>query len=106
MKRLSVRYRKDARADLLAIYLWVYETSLDPHVARRFVERIQAACAKIGDAPSGGRPRDDLRPGLRTWPFERRGVIAYRVERDVVEIVNVFYGGRDYETFYRSAREP
>lgn len=37
-------------------------------------------------------------------PFERSTVIAYRVGR-TVEIVNVFYGGRDYETLYRGQDE-
>nr|WP_260682893.1 type II toxin-antitoxin system RelE/ParE family toxin [Rhizobium laguerreae] len=58
-------------------------------------------CRKIGDAPNGGRPRDDLAPGLRTVPFEHSAVIAYHVT-DAVEIVNVFYGGRDYEALLRA----
>ena len=33
-------------------------------------------------------------------PFERSAVIVYRVGK-TVEIVNVFYGGRDYEAAYR-----
>lgn len=63
-----------------------------------------ARCRKIGDAPNGGRPRDDLEPGLRTVPFERTAIVAYRVT-DNVEITNVFYGGRDYEALYH-AGEP
>ncbi|BAV53017.1 Uncharacterized protein MLTONO_p0547 (plasmid) [Mesorhizobium loti] len=54
-----------------------------------FVRRIRARCRKTGDAANGGRPRDDLLPGLRTVPF------------DTVQIVNVFYGGRDYEAPFR-----
>lgn len=37
-------------------------------------------------------------------PFERSTVIAYRVGK-TVEIVNVFYGGRDYEALYRGHDE-
>ena len=48
-----------------------------------------------------GRPRDDLEPGLRTIPFERSAVIAYKVEDDRVRIGNVFYGGRNFEALYR-----
>ncbi|WP_363215994.1 hypothetical protein [Mesorhizobium sp.] len=40
-------------------------------------------------------------PGLRTVPFEHSTVIAYVVEGDFVRIVNIFYGGRDYETLMR-----
>ena len=101
MKRLKVTYRPEAEDDLLQIYRWVYEASLDPEVAGRFLNRLVERCDRIGDAPHGGRPRDDLEPGLRTVPFERLAVIAYRVEADRVRIVNVFYGGRDFEALYR-----
>ncbi|AWI89618.1 type II toxin-antitoxin system RelE/ParE family toxin [Methylobacterium sp. DM1] len=102
MKRLKVVYRAEADADLLQIYRWVYEASLSPEIAERFLDRLMERCGRIGDAPHGGRPRDDLEPGLRTVPFEHSAVIAYRVEADRVRIVNVFYGGRDFETLYRS----
>ena len=45
-----------------------------------------------------GRARDDLQRGVRLLPFERTAVIAYRVLSSEVEVINIFYGGRDYET--------
>lgn len=33
-------------------------------------------------------------------------VIAYIVESDIVRIVNIFYGGRDYEALLRGGGEP
>ena len=54
----------------------------------------------LANVPLGGRPRDDLAPGLRTVPFERSAVIAYIVEGGAVQIINIFYGGRDYEALY------
>lgn len=101
MKRLKVETSAEADYDLAQIYLSVYEMSRDPHVADRFVDRLLSRCERIGDAPRGGRPRDDLEPGLRTVPFERTAVIAYQVEADRVLITNVFYGGRDFEALYR-----
>ncbi len=65
-------------------------------VIRGFVGRIRRQCEKIGDAPNGFPSREDLGPGIRIAPFERSAVIAYRVVDSTVEIVNVFYGGRDY----------
>jgi toxin ParE1/3/4 len=58
-------------------------------------------CDRIGYAPLGGRPRDDLAQGLRTVPFEKSVVITYVIVSDSVEITNIFYGGRDYQMFYR-----
>lgn len=101
VKVYKVTYRETATADILDVYRWVYEVSLDPMTAERFTARLVAACERIGRVPHGGRPRDDLLPGLRTVPFEKRAVIAYLVEAETVVITNVFYGGRDYEALYR-----
>ena len=101
MRRLRVEFGAEADGDLAQIYLAVYEVSRNPQVADRFLDRIITRCERIGDAPHGGRPRDDLEPGLRMVPFERTAVIAYQVERDRVLVTNVFYGGRDFEALYR-----
>jgi toxin ParE1/3/4 len=103
--RLEVVFRTDAAADLTEIYRWIYEASQDPITANRYLGRLVAFCEKIGGMARGGRPRDDLLPGLRTFPFERRAVIAYLIVGDRVEITNVFYGGRDYEALYRGQRD-
>ncbi|SDN45109.1 toxin ParE1/3/4 [Methylobacterium phyllostachyos] len=81
----------------------VLYASQDQNVAEGFIRRIIARCRRIGDAPHGGRPRDDLEPGLRTVPFERSAVIAYRVGAESVTITNVFYGGRDFEALFQAA---
>lgn len=101
MRRVKVVYRPEALGDLRQIYLDIAEISQSHVTARRFVKRIMARCRKIGNAPNGGRPRDDLAPGLRIVPFEHSAVIAYHVA-DAVEIINVFYGGRNYEALFRA----
>ena len=100
MRRLDVVLREDAALDLQRIYDAVAEKSQSLTVARGFVDRILARCQKIGDAPRGGRPRNDLKQGLRTVPFESRALIVYRVS-EVVEIVNIFPRGFDYDAFFR-----
>ena len=104
MQRLKVTLRPEAIADLKAIYRSIAQASQSHGVASGFVDRIVARCRRIGDVPYGGRPRDDLQSGLRVVPFERSAVVAYRVGK-VIEIVNVFYGGRDYEAVYRSGED-
>lgn len=103
MKRLEVRFRPEAEADFEAIFFYVLDKSRSPTVAAAFTRRIMARCLKIGDVPLGGRPRADLEPGLRTVPFEKSIVVAYKVDGDVVRITNLFAGGRDYEALYRNA---
>jgi toxin ParE1/3/4 len=104
MRRLEVRYRPEALSDLDDIFDTILRVSASQVAAERFVSRILAWCSRIGNAPHAGRPRDDLESGLRTVPFERTAVIAYRIT-DAVEITNVFYGGRDYEALYREPSE-
>lgn len=104
MRRANVNYRPQAIADLQGIYRVIAEASQSDGVAAGFVQRIMARCRKIGHAPNGGRPRDDLEPGLRNRAVRTHGHIAYRVT-DNVEITKVFYGGRDYEALYH-AGEP
>jgi toxin ParE1/3/4 len=106
MRRLAVEFRPSATADLLIIFEYVLDVSGSAETARRFTRRIRDRCERIGDAPHGGRPRDDLFPGLRTVPFERSAVIAYTVEGERVLIINIFHGGRDYEALYRVEPTP
>ena len=99
IRRVNVTYRPEALADLKRIHTDIAVLSQSREVATRYVERIMARCRKIGDAPRGGRSRDDLYPGLRTVPFERSAIIAY-VVRETVEITNVFHSREDYEALY------
>jgi toxin ParE1/3/4 len=97
MKRVPVTYRPDARNAIDEIFLYVLDASRHPPTAERFTDRILARCESIGDAPFGGAERPDLGAGIRAVPFEGRAVILYRVNDDAVEIVNIFYRGRDYQ---------
>jgi toxin ParE1/3/4 len=103
MQRLKVTFRREARADLADIFKSVLDMSKSVGIDRSFVLRIRDRCERIGNVPFGGRPRDDLETGLRTVPFEKSAVIAYKVENDRVRIINIFYGGRDFEALYRGA---
>jgi toxin ParE1/3/4 len=99
MRRLTVTYRPEAIDDLKQIHTDIAILSQSRAVANKFTERMMARCRKIGDAPRGGRSRDDLYPGLRTVPFERSAIIAY-VVTEVVEITNIFHSREDYEALY------
>lgn len=100
MKRLEVKLSEEAIADLNTIYVYVFDRTQSAKVADGFVDRIEARCQKIGDAPHGGKARNDLAPGVRTVPFEKAALIAYRAEADRVVITNVFYRGRDVEAAF------
>lgn len=91
----KVEFRSAASADLDELYDYVAKDSTGNALA--FVRRIRRRCEKLADFAEGAPLRSDLRPGLRLLAFERRVVIAYIVEDDVVSIGRIFYGGRDVE---------
>jgi toxin ParE1/3/4 len=93
-----VSFLKSARRDISHIRRFIEANSGSARTAARIIDRIFDRCDRIGRIPFGGRPRDDLQLGLRTVPFEDKAVIAYRVEKNRVLIVRVFYAGRDWET--------
>jgi toxin ParE1/3/4 len=50
--------------------------------------------------PGIGRPRDDLKPGLRSFVVKSY-VVFCRVVDGTVEVVRVLHGSRDIEAIFR-----
>ncbi len=65
-----------------------------PQASIAWVDRLAEKCHLLGTNPGWGRPREDLRPGLRSLPFERC-LIYYRVTARGVEIVRILHMARD-----------
>ncbi len=106
IQRLGVVLSENAISDLEALGAYILESSGSENIANGFVDRIKERCQNIGNAPRGGRSRGDIMPGLRIVPFEHSAVIGYVVDDDLVYIVNIFYGGRDYEALMRDSGKP
>ena len=94
MKNYNVTWRPQARGDLLALYEWIAEKA-DPDTAYEYVSKIEAHAEALSAYPERGTTRDDLALGVRTIPYRRRSVIAYRVLDDTVEILAIAHAGRD-----------
>ena len=95
MKLYRIVWHPKARADLLALYDWIAEQA-DPDTAFEYTSKIESHTAKLANFPDRGTPRDDLVKGMRTIPYRRRTVIAYRVLGEEVEILVIVHGGRDF----------
>lgn len=78
---------------------WIRQNA-SAEIARRFVSAVLDHVEGIRQFPLSGRPRDDVRPGLRTTTFKRRTLIAYVVDASgddvVINVVGVFHGGQDW----------
>jgi len=101
MRRFPVEYRPEAATDIEDIFEYVLSKSQDLNTAIGYSDRIYARCESIGNAPHGGVARPDLGKGFRMVLFEKAVVTVYVVEDETVWIINVFAGGRDYETILR-----
>lgn len=101
MRPREVRFSPSALNDLAEIFEDI-SLKASPVVAERYLGRLIGAAERIGYSAEAGRPRDDLRRGLRSWPVQNRAVITYAIEDDVVVIAKVFHRGRSVEAYYQS----
>jgi toxin ParE1/3/4 len=91
-----VAFSPEAEAQLVALYEYV-AADASPEVAERFTSEIVAFCESLCTFPNRGSLREDIRPGLRVTGYRRSVTIAFHVGEGRVDILGVFYGGRDYE---------
>jgi toxin ParE1/3/4 len=88
-----------ADADLDDIWFYIAKESGSAERADHFIASLTERFYLLSRNPFIGRSRDDLRPGLRTFPV-RQHVIVYRVEDDDVLILHIFHGSQDIEAFF------
>jgi toxin ParE1/3/4 len=88
------RYRlsPDARRDVRQI--WAYIAADNEAAANRVIREFNNKFEFLGRNPRAGRSRDDVQPGLRTFPFEDY-LIFYRIISAGVRVVRVVHGARD-----------
>jgi len=67
-----------------------------PGAAKDFVSKLRARCALLVSHPLVGEDCSALRPKMRRIAYAGY-VMFFRVDEDVVEIVRVIHGSRDWE---------
>ena len=99
MRRL--RLNATARRDLAAITRHLALSSGDPAHARDLANKLGEQCYKLSRLPGTlGRPRNELEPGMRSFPF-RRYIIFFRYpDEDTMEVVNIVDARRDLTSFF------
>ena len=71
--------------------------------AERLLATIEGACTMLAENPAAGRRRDDLLPGIRSFPVGSY-VDFYRQVGDGIEILRVLHGRRDIDRAFRTKR--
>lgn len=92
------RYRlaRPAKADLDRIWSYIAgKASIE--TADRFIDSITARFPVLAGAPEAGAPRDDVAPGLRSFPVGNYRIYYRRTDRGRILIARVIHGMRDQE---------
>lgn len=93
-----VTRRPLAAPDILDSWDYIAEDSLA--AADRWVD---AKFRLIATQPLMGRTRDDLSPGLRSFPFARY-VIFYQALDDGIDVVRVLHSARDTDAVFSESQ--
>jgi toxin ParE1/3/4 len=91
------RLTRRARQDVLNI--WQYIAQDNEPAADRFIDLLARYFQMLGDNPHAGRPRDELRPGYRSFPVGEY-LILYRLTESSVQILHVVHGRRNIEALF------
>jgi len=81
--------------------IWRYIANDNPAAANRLLWRIDAKLERYADNPRRGATRDNLTPGLRSFPVGNY-LVFYRIVPDGIELVRVLHGARDLNALFRS----
>ena len=92
-----IRYHPLVARDLDAMVRWILDYA-GPDAAARKLDEIEATIETLKTTPHKGSLRDEIAPGLRAIPADRKAVIAFAVDDDVAEVLiyAVTYGGADW----------
>jgi toxin ParE1/3/4 len=90
-----------ADSDLDDIWYYIAAETGNADIADRVIDRLVQRFLLLGNYPRIGRPREEIRRGLRSFPVGEY-VVFYRIEREDVIILRVLHGKRDIERILES----
>ncbi|MCG8309832.1 MAG: type II toxin-antitoxin system RelE/ParE family toxin, partial [Cytophagales bacterium] len=65
-----------------------------------YITQFDVIFEKLLDNPKLGKGRDDIKPGLRSFP-KAEHIVFYRILKDRLRIVRVLHGSRDLPRFFQ-----
>jgi len=93
----QVTRRRLAETDILEIWDYIADDSLA--AADRWVDHLDEQFRVRATQPMMGRARDELAPGVRSFPFGRY-VVFYVPLDDGIDVVRVLHGARDIDAVF------
>ena len=95
----QLRISPRANSDLIEIWSYIADDSIAN--ADAFIDKLCETIQLLAQKPGSGRQREELAPGIQSFPFGRY-IIFYRVVTSTIEIVRVLHGARDIENIFES----
>jgi toxin ParE1/3/4 len=101
----KLRYTKAAVENLTDMTAYIAEQSGSRRLAESFTGQLRAYCKRLAALPGTmGRLRPELGEETRSSAYKNH-VIFFRYDGDILEVVNVLEGHRDFEAFFSSDAE-
>lgn len=95
--------RPQAERDLIELWRYIAEEST-PARADAFLDKLLDKVDVLAGQPGIGRPRDELKPGLRSHPVERYLIFYFQIDEGI-ELVRILHGRRDVDTAFLDEEE-
>ena len=93
---MKLFFRPQAESDLIRIYDHIADDS--PVNAANYIDRLEKVCPLLIEQPLMGKPRAELKPeGIYSFPTDNY-LIFYLIGNNVLEIVSIIHGSRDYQS--------
>jgi len=92
-----VARRPLAEADILEI--WDYIADDNPAAADRWMDQLDAQFQVLATQAKIGRSRNELAPGVRSFPVGRY-VVFYVPLDDGIDVIRVLHGARDIDALF------
>lgn len=89
--------RPRAAEDIAAV--WDFIADDNPDAADHWVDQLDTQLRLLATQPLMGRARDELAPGIRSFPFGRY-LVFYLPIGDGIDVVRVLHGARDVDTAF------
>jgi len=96
---MGYRLAPQARSELIDIWRYIFHESANEEIADRLIDSIFDRFLLLSQNPYLGRSREELRPGLRSFPVGEY-VIMYRVSGADVLILHIRHGRRDIQSWF------
>ena len=94
---LKIHKSPEAETDLDEIWWYIAQDNLG--YADKFIDEIEAICRKLARFKSMGRNRDELHPGLQSFPVGKY-LIFYMPINSGIEIIRVLHGMMDIDALF------